>query len=172
MAGGETRSQSVWNGVKKVAADISHVVIHDAARPCIADVWIDKVFAAAQEHGAAILVTPIDSTIKKSADDNFVAETVDRDKLYLAQTPQIFQRQILNDAFGQVIGSDQHISFTDESQMLESLGVKVRMVPGSLMNIKITTKLDMALATAILKVLPTPKFDAPPHPFKDDNIWR
>ena len=91
-----------------------------------------------------------------------------RENLWEAQTPQVFRRQLLIDAYARR-GSDRA---TDDAQLVERLGQKVTIVPGSPMNIKITTKEDLRIASALMKVLPRPKLAGPAHPFADDDLWR
>jgi len=125
--------------------EIDFVAIHDAARPCIDDTLVEDVFSAAIKHNIAVPTVPVHSTLKRSSDGQFVDQTVDRSNLYLSQTPQVFSKQ---------------------------QGHAVAMVSGSRLNIKITTRDDLRLAAAFLKAMPSPKFDAPIHPFKDDHLWR
>lgn len=167
--GGAERSDSVQNALAKVQNDIDYVAIHDAARPCIDEALVTGVFDAGVEHGAAIPTIPVFSTLKKSTDGKMVDETVDRSHLYLAQTPQVFAKEMLIDMY--VRRGD--LQPTDEAQLAEALGYKVAMVEGSLLNIKITKRDDLDLAKAFMSALPGPQFDAPPHPFKDgDSLWR
>ncbi len=169
VAGGSQRCLSIQNGLKQVSADATHVVIHDAARPCLADEWIERLLDAGAKFGAAILATPVTSTLKRSVDSKTVAETVSREQLWQAQTPQCFEVNLLRNAFA---SRKEEFLPTDESQLVEATGAKVSIVYGSPLNIKITTKDDMAFAAACLRSLPTPRFDAPLHPFQDDNLWR
>lgn len=166
--GGAARTDSVANALARVRADIDFVAIHDAARPCLADAWIDAVFAAAVKSGAAILAAPVNGTLKRLAADKTIAETVSREGLWEAQTPQVFRRQLLIDAYARRGGPPA----TDDAQLVERLGHKVTVVPGSPMNLKITTKDDLRLAAAILKALPKPKLLGPSHPFADDDLWK
>ncbi|HMP79842.1 MAG TPA: 2-C-methyl-D-erythritol 4-phosphate cytidylyltransferase [Pirellulaceae bacterium] len=168
VLGGAERCQSIENGLKHVREECDFICIHDAARPCLADEWIDRVFEVGTKTGAAILATSIDSTIKRSRDGQRIDETVPRDGLWLAQTPQVFRRSLLLEAFAQ----RGNFLPTDEAQLLERCGHPVSIVPGSPLNIKITSKGDLTLAAACLKSLPAPKFDAPLHPFADDQLWR
>jgi 2-C-methyl-D-erythritol 4-phosphate cytidylyltransferase len=165
--GGKERADSVRNGLEKVRDDIDYVVIHDAARPCIADEWIDAVFEAGAKTGAAILASPITSTLKRSK-NNEIQETVPRENLWAAQTPQVFRKDWLLEAFAKH-GS---AAFTDESQLLEKAGHKVTIVPNSPINIKITTREDLRIAEQMLKVMPKPKNLGPLNPFADDDMWR
>lgn len=168
VEGGNQRADSVRLGLQHVRPDSGFVAIHDAARPCLADTWVDRLFAAATNHRAAILATPVTSTLKRSNDGQKIDATIDRDRLWLAQTPQVFERQLLIEAFAQF----GNAAFTDEAQLIEKAGHPVWLVEGSPLNIKITGKQDLALASAILRVLPQSRSDAPLHPFADDKIWR
>ena len=166
--GGKQRADSVYNGVSKLNEEIDFVAIHDAARPCLASRWIEDVFATSIKTGAAILATPVVSTLKRINEHQCVTDTVDRNKLWEAQTPQVFSRAMLAEAFTK----DTHRTATDEAQMVEAAGHAVTVVRGSPMNIKITSKDDVRLAEQILKVLPKPTLNNQNHPFSDGDIWR
>ncbi len=168
VAGGRERADSVQNALAKVDSSVDFVAIHDAARPCVTDEEIEKVFRAAEKTGAAILATPITSTIKQSADGQKIQATVSRQDKWLAQTPQVFRLSNLQAAFQNRDAARP----TDEAELMEKAGMDVTIVTGSVLNIKITTKQDLQLAKAVLKVLPKPKLDAPTHPFADDHLWR
>ncbi len=158
VLGGEERADSVLNGLQAVRDDLPMVAIHDAARPCLAEVWIDAVFAAAETQGAAILATPISSTIKRVSPHNTITETVSREGLWLAQTPQVFRKDVLLSAY------EQHKSpsrATDEASIVEAAGYPVAVVEGSPLNVKVTNKADMKFAELALKALPRPN----PFPF-------
>lgn len=166
--GGADRADSVQAALARVRPEIEYIAVHDAARPCLVDEWIDQVFEAAQKSGAAILATPITATIKRSADGKAIDETVTRTGLWEAQTPQVFRRQLLLDAYAR----RGPLNPTDEAQAVEKLGHKVTLVPGSRLNLKITTREDLRLAEQALKALPRPKLQGPLHPFADDDMWR
>jgi 2-C-methyl-D-erythritol 4-phosphate cytidylyltransferase len=168
VEGGAERYESVAKALARVNADIDFVAVHDAARPCVVPEWIDAVFSAAIKSGAAILATPVSGTLKRAASDQTIVETVARENLWEAQTPQVFRRQLLIDAYARR-GKDPA---TDDAQLVERLGQKVTIVTGSPMNIKITTKEDLRMAGALLKALPRPKLGGPAHPFADDELWR
>lgn len=165
--GGSERADSVEHGLARVRADIDFVAVHDAARPCLAEQWIDRVFEAALKHDAAILARPITGTIKRAANQQ-IEETVSREGMWEAQTPQVVRRQLLLDAYAKR-GDFQP---TDEAQLLERMGVPVHIVKGSPMNLKITTKEDLKLAEVSLKALPKPSLNRPLHPFADDDLFR
>ena len=166
--GGAERADSVKNGLEKLAPEIDIVAIHDAARPCLATEWIDRVFAAGAKTGAAILATPVVSTLKRVGPDHLIRETVDRTGLWEAQTPQVFSRSLLERAFAAAAGRPA----TDEAGLIEALGHPVTVVPGSPINLKITSREDLRLAEQALKALPKPKLSGPAHPFAGDDIWR
>ncbi|MFM8986756.1 MAG: 2-C-methyl-D-erythritol 4-phosphate cytidylyltransferase, partial [Planctomycetia bacterium] len=166
--GGSHRAESVRNGLEKLDPEVDMVAIHDAARPCLAQAWIDRVFAAGAKTGAAILAVPVVGTLKRVGPDNSIAATVDRNCLWEAQTPQVFRRDLLETAFAAGPGGQP----PDEASLAEALGQKVTVVPGSPINLKITSREDLKLAEQALKALPTPKLSGPAHPFAGDDIWR
>jgi 2-C-methyl-D-erythritol 4-phosphate cytidylyltransferase len=165
--GGNERSDSVQNALAKVKDDIELVAIHDAARPCLVDKWIDEVFAAADKDGAALLAVPEPATLKRVANGK-IAETVSRDGLWQAQTPQVFHRDLIVKAYAARGGKN----LTDDAQLVEQMGQTVTVVEGSPLNLKITTRDDLKLAEQVLKVLPKPKLDGFANPFAGDDLWR
>jgi len=165
--GGQHRTDSVANALARVRPDMDFIAVHDAARPCLANEWIDKVFAAAEKTGAAMLAIPVRGTLKR-VQRGVVAETVDRQDLWEAQTPQVFRRQLLLDAYAQ----RGDLTATDDALLVERLGHSVTIVEGSPINLKVTTKEDLRLAQQALKALPKPKVLGPAHPFADDDMWR
>ncbi|MDX1945106.1 MAG: 2-C-methyl-D-erythritol 4-phosphate cytidylyltransferase [Pirellulaceae bacterium] len=168
VVGGQERYDSVAAALAQVQADVEYVAVHDAARPCLADEWIDAVFAAAVQSGAAILATPVVGTLKRVGPNQEIQSTVSRDALWEAQTPQVFRRQLLAEAYARREGA----AVTDDAQLVERLGHKVTVVLGSPMNLKVTTKDDLRLAGAILKALPRPKLGSAANPFADDHLWK
>jgi 2-C-methyl-D-erythritol 4-phosphate cytidylyltransferase len=151
VLGGATRAESVLNGLKEVRPDIPFVAIHDAARPCISEVWVDAVFAKAKSTGAAILATPCNATLKRVGNDHVIEATVPREKLWLAQTPQVFRTELLRNAYAKHPNPAQA---TDDASIVEAHGHPVSIVEGSPLNIKVTTKADMKFAELALKSLP------------------
>jgi 2-C-methyl-D-erythritol 4-phosphate cytidylyltransferase len=168
VIGGSDRSESVANALARVRPDIEYVAVHDAARPCLASEWIDAVFAAAQKTGAAILAIPVTGTLKRVTQNHQIQETVSRQNLWEAQTPQVFRRELLMQAYAQRSGAPA----TDDAELVERMGHPVAVVEGSPINLKITTKGDLRLAAQALKALPKPKTLGPAHPFADDDLWR
>ncbi len=167
VEGGQHRPDSVQRALDQVRPEIEYIAVHDAARPCLASEWIDKIFDAAVESGAAILALPVRGTLKRVAGGKIV-ETVARGDLWEAQTPQVFRRQLLMDAYA----ARGDFVATDDAQLVERLGHPVTIVQGSPINLKITTKEDLHLAAHALKAMPKPKTLGPLHPFADDDLWR
>jgi 2-C-methyl-D-erythritol 4-phosphate cytidylyltransferase len=145
VAGGEERGNSVKNGLKAISPDCDLVIIHDGARPLITPDIIEKAISEAKEHGAAVVGVPVKDTIKRVGDDLMIKETVDRQALWQAQTPQVFKYEIITRAYA------KKRSATDDAKLVEDLGIKVKIVMGSYENIKITTPEDLIVAEAILR---------------------
>ena len=166
--GGAQRADSIANALERVKPDIDFVAVHDAARPCMVDEWISTIFSAAEKSGAAIFAVPVAGTLKRAGSDQTISETVDRSDVWEAQTPQVFKRELLVQAYAQ----RGNLSATDDAQLVEQLGHPVTIVPGSSINFKITTREDLRLAQYALKALPKPKLKNSGHPFADDDLWR
>jgi len=149
--GGAERFESIENGLRRVRADIDFVAIHDAARPCVTAEQVDAVFHAAEQCDAAILAAPLVGTIKRASSLDGtslnIAATVPRDDLWEAQTPQVFRRELIVDAF--VRRGDTCV--TDDAQLVENIGHPVKIVPSDRTNLKITTASDLALAKLLLE---------------------
>jgi len=168
VEGGKERADSIERALARVKPDVDFVAVHDAARPCLADEWITKVFEAAQKGGAAILAVPVPGTLKRVGANHAITETVSREGLWEAQTPQVFRRKLLLEAYAK---RGDFIA-TDDAQLVERIGETVTVVQGSPINLKITTQEDLRLAEQALKAMPKPKFQGPAHPFADDDMWR
>jgi 2-C-methyl-D-erythritol 4-phosphate cytidylyltransferase len=149
VPGGTTRADSVKRGLMTIRSATAEIVaVHDGVRPFVTAEEIDAVVAAAQTDGAAILVAPVTDTIKQVSDGR-VVQTLDRGVLRRALTPQCFRYDVLRQAYQAADVTDP--SVTDESVLVEKLGIRVSIVEGSSRNIKITTAQDLAIAEAILK---------------------
>ncbi|SYZ73570.1 2-C-methyl-D-erythritol 4-phosphate cytidylyltransferase [Candidatus Zixiibacteriota bacterium] len=147
VAGGESRIDSVWRGLKSLPYSTGLVAIHDGARPLVSPGDIDRVIESAQKNRAAILARPITDTIKRVEGD-FIISTLDRAKLYQAETPQAFQYDLIMSAHERA-GSE--LNATDDAYLVESLGFKVKTVIPEKINLKITTEEDLNLAKYLLK---------------------
>ena len=150
--GGKERFHSVLNALNaldQTAKPNDWVLVHDAVRPCIREEDINKLIEElADDKVGGILANRIVDTVKQKNNGGLVS-TIDRQKLYIAQTPQMFRYAILKDSIEKAIESNVHI--TDESEALESLNYSIRIVEGSSSNIKITTQEDIHLANYFLK---------------------
>lgn len=148
VAGGKTRAESVSKGLKSVQATKAKIIaVHDGARPLVSSNEISECVLKAKENGAAILVSSVTDTIKQVKDGKIV-NTIDRNQLRRAQTPQCFRYEILKRAFE---NADLGEAATDESYLVEKLGIEVSIVEGSAKNIKVTTQEDLKLAENLLK---------------------
>ncbi len=165
VVGGDTRTESVSNALARVSDETEYICIHDAARPCVSQLWIDDVFAAAEKFGSAILAYPLHGTLKKVSPDNKIDKTLSRDGLWEAQTPQVFRKDILERAYQSA--TDQA---DDDAALVEAIGESVAVVTGDPRNVKITRRSDLALASAVVDSLPKPKLAAPAGPF-DEAQW-
>jgi 2-C-methyl-D-erythritol 4-phosphate cytidylyltransferase len=148
VEGGETRQQSVQNALASLHPGVDIVAVHDAVRPFIAVETIEEVIHKAAETGAAIVgIVPVDTV--KQVHRHTVRGTLNRDRLVLAQTPQVFRADILREAFARAAADG--FTGTDESSLVERLDrVEVSVVPGSDRNIKITRPSDITLAELFL----------------------
>ena len=147
VVGGEQRQDSVYNGFSSLEEGTDIVVVHDGVRPFTTPQMIIATVEAAQQHGAAITAIPVSDTVKQAA-DGFVKQTVSRDGLWRVQTPQAFQCGLLQQAFKKA-KKDSYYG-TDEGSLVEYLGERVKIVPGSELNIKITRKEDLVLGESLL----------------------
>jgi 2-C-methyl-D-erythritol 4-phosphate cytidylyltransferase len=124
---------------------------------------VDAVFEAAAATGAAILACPVNATLKK-VEKGVIAATIDRDQLYEAQTPQVFDAKLLKKAYDKIDKLDKK-KITDDAQVVESFGHPVQIVETDFSNLKITRKSDVPIAEAILKSRPQPKPEGPIGPY-------
>lgn len=146
--GGATRQQSVANGITCLPATVDLVLIHDAARPLVTPELIQQGIAVARKHGSAIAAIPVVDTIKQVDATNRVLSTPSRTSLYAAQTPQIFRRDWLEEAYARA--RDLPAAVTDEASLLELAGLPVYVYPGNPENLKLTTPIDLLVAGVVL----------------------
>jgi len=146
VTGGENRVDSIRNGLVAVSPKVGYVAIHDAARPCVTEQEITAVFKAAKKHGAALLAAPMVGTIKKVVEGQ-IEETLPREHFWEAQTPQVFCRDLILEAYQQKTNDVP----TDDAQLVERLGKPVHVVPTDSGNIKITTPSDLVLAKHLVE---------------------
>lgn len=172
--GGAERFESVANALALVPPDVPLVAVHDAVRPLVTSALITEVVRAAEEHGAAMPATPVADTLKQvDPNTNRITGTVPRAGVWQAQTPQVFRRDWLVEAYARRASLTSPI--TDDAQLIEAIGHSVVVVPGVPTNFKITTKDDLELADAILKARSAKTSSAPSTPkwgaFDDDAKW-
>jgi 2-C-methyl-D-erythritol 4-phosphate cytidylyltransferase len=144
---GGTRLQSVINGVALSGAEYKLIAVHDGARPLVKITDVENCLNAATKNKAAVLAVPVKDTIKEIK-NGFVVKTLQRNKLWAAQTPQCYEARTLKTALKKY---GKLKSATDESQLVEKLGVKVALVPSGYQNIKITTPEDLIVARVLCK---------------------
>lgn len=148
VAGGSERQESVWLGLQAVPTAVDLVVVHDGVRPFITGALVRDVVAAAARVGAASCGLPVRETVKR-AREGLVAATVDREGLWLVQTPQAFRRALLWEAHEKA--RRDGFSGTDDAVLVERMGAPVTMVPGLVENLKITTREDWVRARALVR---------------------
>lgn len=149
VVGGERRQDSVRAGLERVRAEAKYVAVHDAARPLTIPEQIERVFEQCRLQGAAALAQPVNDTLKRANADLLVSGSVDRHQLYAMQTPQIFERKLLEDAYRAVYAEE--ILVTDEVSAVERLGKKVALVLNENLNFKITYPRDLPVAEFVLR---------------------
>lgn len=149
IPGGKERQDSVFNGLCAVPTATDLVAIHDGVRPLVSVELIEQTILAAYEKGAAVAAQPARETVKLSEDGATVVRTLDRNRVFLAQTPQTFRRTLIWEAHKQA--KERRFYATDDSMLMEELGHTVQIVPGIPQNIKITTPADLKLAEAFAK---------------------
>lgn len=147
-AGGEERQHSVANGLARLPAEVPIVLVHDAARPFVERDLIDRVLAVASLGACAVPGLPLVDTVKETDTAGLVVRTVPRERLVAVQTPQAFPRALLENAH-QRARSDPNALSSDDAALCERLGHPVRVVAGSVRNIKVTTSEDFAVAEAL-----------------------
>lgn len=147
VAGGRERQDSVYNGLKALPKEAELVVIHDGARPFVTATIIEASIRKARKTGAAVVGVPVKDTLKRVRTKSLVNQTIDREKLWAAQTPQVFKRDIIMRAY-QRFGKQR---VTDDAMLVEKMGKPAAMVMGSYLNLKVTTPEDLVLAGAVLR---------------------
>ena len=147
VSGGESRKDSVFNGLKVVKKAIDIVCIHDAARPFIKASYIKHSVEACSEFDGAIIAIPSVDTVKK-VDKQIIKNTIDRESLWMAQTPQTFKKDKLLYA----IKNSSHLNITDESMLMEEANFKIKLIEGDQSNFKITNEIDWELAKVMAEV--------------------
>jgi 2-C-methyl-D-erythritol 4-phosphate cytidylyltransferase len=152
VVGGARRQDSVYNSLKTIETEDGIVIIHDGVRPFVNPEHLVACIKGAQKHGACILGIPAFDTVKQVNAKNEIVDTQKRDPLWLAQTPQAFQLELIKKAHE--IAKQEGFRGTDDASLVERTGEIVKIIPGSRSNIKITNPEDLRLAQAILREWP------------------
>lgn len=149
VPGGPQRQDSVYNGLQKIDAHDSIVVIHDGVRPFVTRDQLEACINEARVHGACILGVPAYDTLKRVTAKRNIVKTVDRENIWFAQTPQAFRCDLIKRAHERA--RQQGFIATDDAALIEQIGGKVKIIPGSRNNIKITHPEDLKLARILLE---------------------
>lgn len=148
IAGGLTRKESVRNGLEVVGSRTHLVLIHDGVRPFVDEGCVTRVIERARQTGAAVLGVPVKPTIKKVNSKKEIEETLKREQLWEIQTPQVFERELIQKAYLRA----SKFAVPDDAVLVEKMGKRVSVVQGSYFNIKITTQEDLVFAEAIAAI--------------------
>ena len=148
VLGGLRRQDSVAHGIEATSSETEIILIHDGARPLVTPVLVEQVIASAASHGASLAGIPVTDTLKLVGPDDSILQTISRESVWAAQTPQAFQRTILMSAYQDAAAAGA--TFTDEAALLESVGQSVQIVPGDSSNIKVTMPADLRMAEFLL----------------------
>jgi len=149
IPGGKQRQDSVYNGLRALGSEVEKVVVHDGARPLLTLKELGRFIEDTMDVEAAIMTVGLKDTVKRIDDQGWVVETPPRERLCLVQTPQIFDRTLLEQAHQSA--SLQSYETTDDAALMEWQGYRVKVMDGSYENIKVTTPEDLLLAQAILQ---------------------
>lgn len=147
ISGGTRRQDSVWNGLQAVDGRTDVVVVHDAVRPFVTEAMVQAVVDRARVHGAALVGIPLRDTIKRVGPDGMIEATLDRQRLWSAQTPQAFKIELLREAHQS--GQRDNVDVTDDAGLVERLGRPVSIVTGTADNVKMTRPEDLLMGEAI-----------------------
>ncbi len=148
--GGDRRQDSVYSGIKELDEDTDIVVVHDGVRPFVSQKTLSESIKMAMYADGVVTAIPVKDTIKIVGDDRIIRSTPDRSSMWFAQTPQVFKRRILEEAY--LRAYNDKFTGTDEASLVERIGYKVSILESTADNIKITTKEDLLFAEVILKM--------------------
>lgn len=150
VIGGDRRQDSVYSGIRELDEDTDIVVVHDGVRPFVSQNTLSEAIKLAMFSDGVVTAVPVKDTIKDVGEDGIIRSTPDRSALWYAQTPQVFKRRILEEAY--LRAYDDKFTGTDESSLVERLGYQVKLMGGTPENIKITTMEDLLFAEVILMI--------------------
>jgi len=151
IAGGYNRQESVYNGLKAISGQADIVAIHDGVRPLLTKEILEVGVTASLMYGAAVVGMPVKETVKEVDEENFILSTPNREDLWIAHTPQVFKYDLIMNAHRKAL--EENFIGTDDSSLVERMGVRVIMVKGCYRNIKITTSEDLFIADALMSLM-------------------
>jgi len=150
VLGGLTRQESVYMGLKTIKKNVGTACIHDGARPLVKDWMIEKTIKMTDYYDGAAIAIPVIETIKRVfSQERLVEKTVNRDEYWIVQTPQTFKLRTIKKLYQKAL--EENLTATDDAAIVEHYGGKIKIIPGSRENIKITTSLDVIWAEILLK---------------------
>jgi 2-C-methyl-D-erythritol 4-phosphate cytidylyltransferase len=149
VPGGDRRQDSVWNGLQAMEGHCDIVIVHDGVRPFVSSDILKRLMAAMKSAQAVITGVPALDTVKRVDEGGNVIDTLQRDTLFYIQTPQGFRYDVLREAYRRAMGAG--IQGTDDAYFVERMGIEVKVIEGSPLNIKVTTPEDITLAHYILQ---------------------
>ena len=151
VTGGKERYHSVYEGLKALQK-CDYVLIHDGARPCVTEEIIRHAAVGAEQYGACVVGMPVKDTIKVADKEGYASHTPDRSYLWMVQTPQAFSYDLVYGAYEKLFREQEFTGVTDDAMVVErETSQKVKLIPGSYKNIKVTTPEDLAIAELYLK---------------------
>ena len=151
VPGGKERYHSVYEGLKALQ-HCDYVLIHDGARPCVTEEIIRHAADGAEQYGACVVGMPVKDTIKVADKEGYASHTPDRSYLWMVQTPQAFSYDLVYGAYEKLFREQEFTGVTDDAMVVErETSQKVKLIPGSYKNIKVTTPEDLAIAELYLK---------------------
>lgn len=148
VVGGRERQESVWHALRKLNNGFNYVMVHDGVRPFVSDRLLHESLKEAVRHDGVVVGYPVKDTIKDVGKDRFVEKTLRRNHMWAIQTPQVFKKDVIVDAYTRA--HEANFTATDDAALVEWAGYKVKVIEGEHENIKITTPFDLVLGEAIL----------------------
>ncbi len=169
VVAGKDHFDGVAAALEQIPADADLIAVHDAARPAVSAMQIDKLIETAAKTGAAMLAAPLRQNIRKVDKDKKISAILDSADLWFAQTPQIFKAQILRDAYAK--RAEFAKGCADDADLVAAAGTAATVLPSSWRNIRIVTSDDLTVAAPIIDAVPKPKPKGPTGPYAEDKMW-
>lgn len=169
VVAGKDHFSAVAAALEKIAAEADLIAVHDAARPAVSVMQIDKLIETATKDGAAILAGPLREIIKQVGKDKKVSKGLKSEELWLGQTPQVFKAKLLREAYAKL--GELEGDFADDAELVAANGTAATVVASSWRNIRIATDDDLTVAGPIIDAVPKPKPKGPTGPYAEDKMW-